>query len=371
MAVPEWVPGDLPAAPGVYQFEDGHGTILYVGKSVNLRRRVRGYFYGSGPRNERLAEMLVLAREVRITPTGSDLEARLEEAERIVHGRPRYNRALKNRARGWYVEINWADPYPRLRVVRSVRRAMAQYFGPFRGRAVPAAIARLAEKVFMLRSCSGSLRPDPSSSACLQHGLGLCSAPCVGRAGLNGYRRQVRSAARSFADSEYVGRLRAQLVARRNDASESLDFESAAEDQCRIDWLDELESYRSAIEGPDVRRSWLLVLPHVDHARRMLVPVARGRVLGRTEVRWEDREWPATIENVCYDVRLQELRAESVFPPAELVTSLIVSGWLESGAPGGLALDLDRNDTDQVVAALSPIARDESAAQPIQPAAAR
>ena len=103
----------------------------------------------------------------------------------------------------------------------------------------------------------------------------------------------------------------------------------------------------------------------------MLVPVARGRVLRRTEVRWEDRDWPATIENVCYDVRLQELRAESVFPPAELVTSLIVSGWLESGAPGGLALDLDRNDTDQVVAALSPIARDESAAQPIQPAAAR
>jgi len=67
---------------------------------VNLRRRVRGYFYGKGPRSERLAEMLVLARKVGITPTGSDLEARLEEAERIVHGRPRYNRALKNRSRG-------------------------------------------------------------------------------------------------------------------------------------------------------------------------------------------------------------------------------------------------------------------------------
>ncbi len=361
----------MPAAPGVYQFEDDHGTVLYVGKSVNLRRRVRGYFYGGGPRNERLAEMLVLAKQVGITPTGSDLEARLEEAERIVHGRPRYNRALKNRSRGWYVEINWADPYPRLRVVRSVRRPMAQYFGPFRGRSVPAAIARLAEKVFMLRSCAGNLRPDPSSSPCLQHGLGLCSAPCAGRAGLNGYREQVRAAARSFGDREYVGHLRERLVTRRDESSESLDFESAAEDQCRIDWLDELESYRSAIEGPDVRRSWLLVLPHVQSERRMLVPVARGRVLKRKELRWEDRDWPATIENVCYSVRLQELRAESVFPPAELVTSLIVSGWLDSGAPGGLALDLDRHDTDQVVAALSPLARDGSARAPTRPAAMR
>ena len=361
----------MPAAPGVYQFEDDHGTVLYVGKSVNLRRRVRGYFYGGGPRNERLAEMLVLAKQVGITPTGSDLEARLEEAERIVHGRPRYNRALKNRSRGWYVEINWADPYPRLRVVRSVRRPMAQYFGPFRGRSVPAAIARLAEKVFMLRSCAGNLRPDPSSSPCLQHGLGLCSAPCAGRAGLNGYREQVRAAARSFGDREYVGHLRERLVTRRDGSSESLDFESAAEDQCRIDWLDELESYRSAIEGPDVRRSWLLVLPHVQSERRMLVPVARGRVLKRKELRWEDRDWPATIENVCYSVRLQELRAESVFPPAELVTSLIVSGWLDSGAPGGLALDLDRHDTDQVVAALSPLARDGSARAPTRPAAMR
>lgn len=361
----------MPAAPGVYQFEDGHGTVLYVGKSVNLRRRVRGYFYGGGPSNERLAEMLVLARGVRITPTGSDLEARLEEAERIVHGRPRYNRALKNRSRGWYVEVNWADPYPRLRVVRSVRRPMAQYFGPFRGRAVPAAVVRLAEKVFMLRSCAGSLRPDPSCSPCLQHGLRLCTAPCAGRTGLNGYREQVRAAVRSFGDQAYVTGLRARLVARRDRSSEAMDFEAAAEDQCRVDWLDELESYRSAIEGPEVRRSWLLVLPHVESERRMLVPVARGRVLKRTEVRWENRNWPETIEDVCYSVRLQELRSESVFPPAELVTSLIVSGWLDSGAPGGLALDLDQHDTDQVVAALSPLARDVTAGSPIRRAAVR
>src|SRR5688572_30264068 len=111
--VPDWVPAELPPAPGVYQFEADGGTALYVGKSVNLRRRVRGYFYGGGPRSERTAEMLALARRVEWRATGSDLEARLDEARRIVATRPVYNRALRNRSRGWYLEIDWRDPFPR------------------------------------------------------------------------------------------------------------------------------------------------------------------------------------------------------------------------------------------------------------------
>ena len=82
--VPDWVPPDLPTSPGVYFFRDSSGNPLYIGKSVNLRRRVRGYFYGGGPDNTRLAEMLRIARGVTALPTGSDLEARLEEADRII-----------------------------------------------------------------------------------------------------------------------------------------------------------------------------------------------------------------------------------------------------------------------------------------------
>jgi excinuclease UvrABC nuclease subunit len=252
--------------------------------------------------------------------------------------------------------------------VRAVRRPMAQYFGPFRGRAVPASVVRLAEKLFMLRSCAGSLRPDPSASPCLQHGVGLCTAPCARKVDLNGYRQQVRNATRALSDADFTRILRSRLVQRREMRADALDFEAAADDQRRIDWLDELDSYRGVIEGPDVRRSWLVVLPHAERGRRVLVPVARGRVLRRMELCWANRDWPRTIESVCYRVRLEELRAESVFPPAELVPSLIVSGWLESGAPGGLALDLDRNDTGDVLAALSPLAPDEPAARPATPA---
>ncbi|MGH7540298.1 MAG: GIY-YIG nuclease family protein, partial [Gemmatimonadota bacterium] len=201
--VPEWVPRDLPAAPGVYAFTDASGRALYVGKSVDVRRRVRSYFYGGGPDAARLAEMLRIARGVHVHPTGSDLEARLEEADRILADTPPYNRALKRRGQGWYLEARWSEPFPRLRVVRRPRRSGSRYFGPFSGRRLPERIGRLVEKILRLRSCAGPVRPDPGATPCIQHELGLCTAPCARRAGIDEYRRQVRHAVRLLSDPAY------------------------------------------------------------------------------------------------------------------------------------------------------------------------
>lgn len=364
--VPAWVPEDLPKAPGVYQFEDAHGTLLYVGKSVNLRRRVRGYFYGGGPDDERMAQMVRLARKVTIRRTGSDLEAQLEEAERILRGRPRFNRALKNRSNGWYLEIDWSRPFPRLRVVRTARKVGARYFGPYRGRRLPTEVAELARKIFRLRTCRGPLRPDASSSPCLQYGIGLCTAPCVGAAGLDAYRAQVRAAERTLADRGYALRIRARLEAERDRRAAHLEFEAAADLQCRLEWLDELELRRDALERPWLDRSWLIVLRHARPGLRILLPVARGRVLPRREAPWPEAlagtggrsdsaasgraaAWREAVRDACYAVRIAELRAEPVFPPEELAPSLIVTRWLERGSPDGLAIDLDRHDADQAV----------------------
>lgn len=346
--VPDWVPGDLPRSPGVYQFEDAHGTALYVGKSVNLRRRVRGYFYGGGPADPDKADMLRLARRVAVRRTGSDLEARLEEAERIVERRPRYNRALKNRSRGWYVAVDWTEPYPRLRVLRSRRGIRARHFGPFRGRRLPAEIVRLTERIFRLRTCPGALRPDPRASPCLQLGIGLCTAPCVKEVGLNEYRRQVRAAVRLLAEPGFGTTVRARLLAAREEARRAGERERLVDSERRLGWLEQLEELRPALESPALERSWLVVLPHWREGWRVLLPVARGLVLPRRPVRW-DGGWPASVEDSCYALRVAELRAEASFPPAALVPSLIVTRWLREGAEGGIALDLDRLDAGDAV----------------------
>lgn len=352
--VPDWVPADLPTTAGVYAFLDATGTPLYVGKSVNLRRRVRGYFYGGGPTNVRLSEMLGLARDVNVTPTGSDLEARLVEADRIVRERPPYNKALKRRGAGYYLELRWAEPFPRLRIVRRPRRTGARYVGPFYGRRLPERVRRLVEKIVRLRSCDGAVRPDVLATPCIQHDMGLCTAPCARRIGLDAYRRQASAAARLLIDSAYSWKLQDKLATRRDDASHRLDFEAAAAHQVRLEWLEELEEYRFALENDGGNRSWLIVLPGAESGTRVLQPVALGRVLSRRTVAWTSG-WRAAVEDACYAIRVAELRAPTVLSPADAVPAIMVKRWLEEGSPEGVSLDLTRLDAGGAIARLESI----------------
>jgi hypothetical protein len=360
--VPAWVPADLPARPGVYQFEDALGTPIYVGKSVNLKRRVRGYFYGGGPADERMAMMVRLARGVTICRTGTDLEALLEEAERIERYRPAFNRALKNRSRGWYIEVDWGDPFPRLRIVQSRRKSRAQYLGPFRGRRIPSEAARLVEKVFRLRCCAGPIRPDATASPCLQYGIDLCTAPCVGLVGVDTYRKQVRAAIRVLADRGAAEDAILRCQARRDASLAAGSVLEATGWEQRLIWLYELEDYRTVLERPQVERSWLITLPGAEPGAGVLLPMARGRVLSRQRVQWDDGSWQECVERVCYEVRIEELRAESVFAPAELTPSLIVTAWLERRGPDeGHVFDLDRLDSTAIVDALRQAAPERKA----------
>ena len=358
--IPAWIPADLPAAPGVYEFQADGGTVLYVGKSVNLRCRVRGWFYGGGPKDDRLAEMLALARRVEVARTGSDLEARLVEAERIVAGRPRYNRALKNSARGWYLEIDRADPFPRPRTVRAPRRARARYFGPYVGRRLPDEVARLLERVFGLRSCPGRVVPDRDGSPCIAYGIGLCPAPCIGAERLDGYRERIARAERLLTNPGYGLELRERWTRHRDQASAALEFERAARLQRRLTDLDELESRRGALDHALAERSWLIALPHAHPGSTVLFAMVRGRVLQRREIGWHDPGWRDRAADAVYQARVAELRLPQTFEPAEMVASLIVTRWLLEGAPDGLAVELNEREEAAIVDELGRLARFEA-----------
>ena len=356
--VPDWVPDDLPRSPGVYHFVDARGTPIYIGKSVNLRRRVRGYFYGGGPRDTRLRDMLRLARGVMPFGAGSDLEACLEEADGIALHRPAFNRVGKNRSRGWYVEIDWSDPFPRFRVVRRTRRVRAQYIGPFRGRRIPEDAVNLVEKIYRLRTCPGAIRPDPDGSPCLRHGIDQCSAPCVGLTGLDAYRGQFERAVRALvdphaaADDEQI--IRARLAASSGNGWNVVSLRR------RLQWFQELDTYRHGLQPPTTSRSCLIILPAAVPGRRVLVPVARGRVLDRSRLDPSLPDWPERLKDVCYRIRLEELRTESAFPVAELTLALIVSAWVRDGAKDGLMFDLERMSACDVIEGFKVGIRDDA-----------
>ena len=119
----------------------------------------------------------------------------------------------------------------------------------------------------------------------------------------------------------------------------------------RLRWFEELESYRPALRRLPVDRSRLIVLPGADTGTRVLVPIARGRVLPRVEIRTDDTGWPAHVDDVCYRIRVAELRAEAAFPVEALTLTLIVGRWLREREPEspGQVFDLDNLGPSAVV----------------------
>jgi DNA polymerase-3 subunit epsilon len=169
----------LPHAPGVYVFADERGEVLYVGKSKDLRSRVRTYFTASETRG-RMAEMVGLAASVTPIVCATALEGEVRELRLIAQHKPRYNRRSRFPERALWLKLT-VEAFPRLSKVREVKDDGAAYLGPFSsGRQVELATAALHE-AFQLRQCTARLSPRRASPACALAEMGRCGAPCDGR----------------------------------------------------------------------------------------------------------------------------------------------------------------------------------------------
>ncbi|MEX2289736.1 MAG: DEDD exonuclease domain-containing protein [Mycobacteriales bacterium] len=168
----------LPTAPGVYLFRDGRGQVLYVGKSTNLRTRVRTYFTASETRS-RMAEMVGLAERVDPVVCSTALEAEVRELRLIAEHSPRYNRRSKRPDKAIWVKLT-VEAFPRLSTVRAVLDDGALYLGPF-GRAATAELAVAAvHEALPLRQCTTRISPRRPTGACVLAEMHRCGAPCRG-----------------------------------------------------------------------------------------------------------------------------------------------------------------------------------------------
>lgn len=177
---------DVPTAPGVYMFVDDRGEVLYIGKSSDLRRRVRSYFTAAETRG-RVREMVGIAERVVPIVCATPLEAEVRELRLIGEHKPRYNRRSKFPERGSWLKLT-DEPYPRLSVVRQVRDDGGTYLGPF-GSSRTAERARDAlHEAFRLRRCTRRISPRrPPGGACVLAEMGRCGAPCTGSESVEEY----------------------------------------------------------------------------------------------------------------------------------------------------------------------------------------
>jgi DNA polymerase-3 subunit epsilon len=168
----------LPHAPGVYLFRDAQGEVLYVGKSRDLRTRVRTYFTASEMRT-RMAEMVGLADRVDPVVCATELEAEVRELRLIAEHRPRYNRRSTYPEKGSWVKLT-VEAFPRLSLVSRVLDDGATYLGPFASRRTAELVMAAVHEVIPLRQCTTRLSASRATSACVLADMGRCGAPCLG-----------------------------------------------------------------------------------------------------------------------------------------------------------------------------------------------
>ncbi|GAA2890975.1 DEDD exonuclease domain-containing protein [Streptosporangium fragile] len=184
----------VPTGPGVYVFEDESGDPLYVGKSTNLRHRVRSYFTAAETR-PRIREMIGIAARVRSIACATALEAEVRELRLIGSAKPRYNRRSRFPEKMFWIKLT-DEHFPRLSIVREVRDDNASYLGPFTStKAAEDARTALHETV-PLRQCTERITPRSRRSACALAEIGKCGAPCEGRQSVDEYAVHVATARR-------------------------------------------------------------------------------------------------------------------------------------------------------------------------------
>lgn len=217
----------LPAKPGVYLMHDAQDNIIYVGKAVSLRNRVRSYFRDSTVKSPKIQKMVSLIARFEYIVTDSELEALVLENNLIKEHNPKYNTMLKDDKTYPYIKVTVGEPYPRVLFSRLMKKDKSRYFGPFTSAAAVKDTIELLNKLFKLRTCSRNLPRDCGlDRPCLNYHIGQCMAPCQGKISREEYRRNVDRAL-EFLNGNY-GMILDELQAKMEAAAEALEFEEAA-----------------------------------------------------------------------------------------------------------------------------------------------
>ncbi|MBQ7767180.1 MAG: excinuclease ABC subunit UvrC [Lachnospiraceae bacterium] len=216
----------LPGKPGVYIMHDSKDAIIYVGKAVSLKNRVRSYFRASTKKTPKIQKMVSLIARFEYIITDSELEALVLENNLIKEHSPKYNTMLKDDKTYPYIKVTISEPYPRILFARQMKKDRSKYFGPYTSAAAVKDTIELMNKLYKLRTCNRSLPQDiKKGRPCLNYHIKQCHAPCQGYISEEEYREQI-SKALEFLNGNY-GPILKELEEKMYAASEALEFEEA------------------------------------------------------------------------------------------------------------------------------------------------
>ncbi len=218
----------LPDQPGVYIMHDADDAIIYVGKALSLRKRVRQYFQPSHDEGIKKRQMVSHIARFEYIVTDSELEALVLECNLIKEHRPKYNTMLRDDKTYPYIRVTVAEEYPRILFSRQIKKDRSRYFGPYTSAGAVKDTIELMNKIYCLRTCSRKLPKDAGKERpCLNYHIHQCMAPCRGTVSREEYQSRVDRAL-EFLNGNYAPVIK-ELTERMNAASEAMEFEKAIE----------------------------------------------------------------------------------------------------------------------------------------------
>ena len=218
----------LPAQPGVYIMHDAKDEIIYVGKAISLKNRVRQYFQSSRNKTAKIEQMVSRIARFEYIVTDSELEALVLECNLIKEHRPRYNTMLKDDKTYPYIKVTVSEEYPRILFSRMMKKDKNKYFGPFTSAGAVKDTIELIHKIYHIRTCTRKLPQDIGKDRpCLYYHIHQCDAPCQGYVSKEEYQQSVKQAL-DFLGGRYEPVMK-YLEDRMTAASEEMEFEKAIE----------------------------------------------------------------------------------------------------------------------------------------------
>ena len=270
----------LPTKPGVYIMRDAHDTILYVGKAINLRNRVRSYFRENIGRGPMIDKMVTLIARFEYIVTDSELEALVLENNLIKEHSPKYNTLLKDDKTYPYIKVTLGEEFPRIMFSREMKKDKSKYFGPYTSAAAVKDTIELLNKLYQLRTCHKSLPKEIGNERpCLNYHIKQCLGPCQGYVDKEQYRQQI-AGAMEFLNGNY-GPIQKDLEAKMLAAAENMEFEEAAKYRDLLNSVKQV-SQKQKITDSDLEDKDVLAL-YQDEAEAVVQVffIRGGKLIGR------------------------------------------------------------------------------------------
>ncbi len=325
----------LPAKPGCYMMKSADGSVIYVGKAVNLRSRVRSYFQPSADHGRKVAGLVTHVADIEWIVVGSELEALILEMNLIKRHRPKYNVRLKDDKRYPYIQVRWADAFPTVVVTRRMVEDGSRYFGPYTSVWAVHETLDVVRRMFPYLTCDRVITGQ-DRRACLYADIKLCLAPCIGAVDQAGYRQMIDDLCR-FLQGEtetVVARLRDEM----SRASAGMAYERAAALRDQLQAIDKVVEGQTIVSQERIDSDVIAFARDDDSACVQVFFVRHGKLIGREYFVLEGTRQADDREVVEGFVKQFYTEAayvpERVLLPTEIEEARIVEEWLRQRRGG-------------------------------------